>query len=110
MQFAVQGLPARLNVGDVEEVLVGPAGESNPDRLAHGGMRPIAAALRPATQRFAAFTFRPHSTTRSAMPSWAYSSSVRACTASARDVVPGSDVLSMTLTGTPSPRQPQGQH
>src|SRR3984893_652512 len=56
----------------------------------------------PDTQRFAATIFLPRSTTASARPTWLYSSSVRACTASARDVVPGSAVLSMTLTRTPS--------
>ena len=42
------------------------------------------------------------STTASARPIWRYSSSVRACTASAREVVPGSAVLSTILTRTPS--------
>src|SRR5439155_25988322 len=35
-------------------------------------------------------------------PIWPYSSSVRACTATARDVVPGSAVLSTIRTRTPS--------
>ena len=46
--------------------------------------------------------FRPRATTASARPTWRYSSSVRACTASARDVVPGSAVLSTIRTRMPS--------
>ena len=60
------------------------------------------ATFLPATQRFAATAFRPRAATSSAMPIWLYSSSVRACTAIARDVVPGSAVLSTILTRTPS--------
>src|ERR1700756_2846256 len=40
--------------------------------------------------------------TSSARPTWQYNSSVRACTATARDVVPASAVLSMILTRTPN--------
>src|SRR4051794_37575254 len=46
--------------------------------------------------------FRPRLTTASASPTWRYSSSVRACTARARDVVPGSEVLSTMRTRMPS--------
>ena len=40
--------------------------------------------------------------TASAKPTWRYSSRVRACTASAREVVPGSAVWSIIRTRTPS--------
>src|SRR5438067_4081551 len=46
--------------------------------------------------------FRPRATMAAARPICPYSSSVRACTATARDVVPGSEVLSTIRTGTPS--------
>src|ERR1041384_6110041 len=46
-------------------------------------------------------TRTPPSTTAPVRPSGWYSSSVRACTASARDVVPGSAALSMMRTRTP---------
>src|ERR1700674_384613 len=64
--------------------------------------RTARATLLPATQRFAATALRPRSTSASESPIWRYSSSVRACTATARDVVAGSAVLSTILTRTPS--------
>jgi hypothetical protein len=50
---------------------------------------------RPFTQNQTAGTLWPRAITISASPSWRYSSSVRACTKSAREVVPGSAVLSL---------------
>src|SRR5205814_988007 len=88
MQFAVHHRAARLDVRDVKEMIVGAAREIDPEALA--------------AQRLTAATFRPPATTASARPIWRYSSSVRACTARARDVVPGSAVLSTIRTRTPS--------
>src|SRR5215510_4809913 len=50
---------------------------------------------------FAADTSWPRAMTASAKPIWRYNSSVRACTATAREVVPGSAVWSMIRTATP---------
>src|SRR5262245_11758594 len=60
------------------------------------------AALAPPTQRLAAATWTPASTTAPARSTCRYSSRVRAWTATAREVVPGSAVLSMIRTRTPS--------
>ncbi len=43
MQLAVHRRSARLHVGDIEEVGVGPAGEADLQRLAYAGMRAVAA-------------------------------------------------------------------
>src|SRR5438270_6974157 len=43
MKFSVQCLPAGFNIRDVEEVLVGSARKSNPDRLTNGRARPVTA-------------------------------------------------------------------
>ena len=42
VHFAVHRLAARLDVGDLEEMLVCAAAEANGECLAHGGMCPVA--------------------------------------------------------------------
>jgi hypothetical protein len=76
---------------------------ANENGLMSTPMAPIGirADFRFDTHRLTADIFRPRSTTASAMPACAYSSSVRACTARAREVVPGSVVLSTIRTRTP---------
>ena len=65
MQLAVHQRPARLDVSDVEEVLVGAAGETDAEFLAHGGARAVAAseehgvACRPLQIRHDAIAFFP---------------------------------------------------
>src|SRR5262249_25623612 len=71
----------------------------NPSPIRPRGSR---AALAPPTQRLAAATWTPASTTAPARSTCRYSSRVRAWTATAREVVPGSAVLSMIRTRTPS--------
>src|SRR5215469_10563866 len=56
----------------------------------------------PPTHKLTAGTLWPRSITASARSSCRYSSSVRAWTARAREVVPGSDVLSMMRGLTPT--------
>src|ERR1700730_3199549 len=55
----------------------------------------------PLTHKLKARTLWPFSITASARFNWRYSSRVRACTASAREVVPGSAALSTILNRTP---------